>query len=435
MKKDKILIILITCMFITSLLPGIIGEQNENLNTFNERRFVDQKDLKGVYTQHGLEKTPGSRAKPVITVEITYPIQDQTVSGEVTITVDATKTPNILIDGTNVASGYSYLWDTTQYSDGIHEITATRQTVSDTITVNVDNGGGPTNIPPEASFTYSTNDLSVTFTDTSTDSDGYIISWNWDFEDGQTSTEQNPTYTYAIAGTYDVSLTVEDNASDTNTIVQAVTVTTGGGDVDKYALVIGISEYAEATDLQYCDEDADDWESFLQGYGYTVTKLVDHQATAENIETELINLIAAEDGDDYVVFAYSGHGSDSQYGSCIVTHDSWGMTHGYFEQIFDMAESQHIFFSFDACVIGDFQGLITNNRIGAFASNNRNSYDGDSSMQNGVFTYYQMEGWNSYYNFEDDSAYAVQQMKAWPPSPRIKVDPFYKDQYSGDMEP
>ena len=40
----------------------------------------------------------------------------------------------------------------------------------------------------------------------------------------------------------------------------------------------------------------------------------------------------------------------------------------------------------------------------------------------------------TYINFEDDSAYAVQQMKAWPPHPRIKVDPFYKDQYTGDME-
>jgi len=56
-------------------------------------------------------------------------------------------------------------------------------------------------------------------------------------------------------------------------------------------------------------------------------------------------------------------------------------------------------------------------------------------MQNGVFTYYQMEGWGIYDTFEDDSAYAVQEMKDWPPSRRIKVDPFYVDQFAGPMMP
>ena len=42
--------------------------------------------------------------------------------------------------------------------------------------------------------------LTVAFTDTSTSYDG-IVSWLWDFGDGQTSTEQNPDHEYAQDGT------------------------------------------------------------------------------------------------------------------------------------------------------------------------------------------------------------------------------------------
>jgi len=35
-----------------------------------------------------------------------------------------------------------------------------------------------------------------------------VTSWLWDFGDGETSTEQNPTHTYAMSGNYEVTLTV-----------------------------------------------------------------------------------------------------------------------------------------------------------------------------------------------------------------------------------
>ncbi len=56
---------------------------------------------------------------------------------------------------------------------------------------------------------------SVTFTDLST---GTPTSWAWDFGDGNTSSLQNPTHTYASVGTYDVSLTVTTSSgSDSET--------------------------------------------------------------------------------------------------------------------------------------------------------------------------------------------------------------------------
>jgi PKD repeat protein len=61
---------------------------------------------------------------------------------------------------------------------------------------------------PSASFTATptsgTAPLSVRFTDTST---GQISAWAWNFGDGTTSTAQNPTHSYASAGTYSVTLT------------------------------------------------------------------------------------------------------------------------------------------------------------------------------------------------------------------------------------
>jgi PKD repeat protein len=53
----------------------------------------------------------------------------------------------------------------------------------------------------------------ISFIDTSK---GLPTSWIWDFGDGNTSTEQNPTHVYGAIGGYTVTLTVE-NAAGNNT--------------------------------------------------------------------------------------------------------------------------------------------------------------------------------------------------------------------------
>ncbi len=93
-------------------------------------------------------------------------------------------------------------------------------------------GGGTTNNPPSSDFTYTTTDLTVDFTDQSTDSDGSVVGWSWDFGDGATSTSQNPSHTYGADGTYTVSLTVTDDDGATGTSSQDVTVSSGStGDI------------------------------------------------------------------------------------------------------------------------------------------------------------------------------------------------------------
>ena len=74
--------------------------------------------------------------------------------------------------------------------------------------------------PPVASFTVSTAPMVASFTDTST---GTITSRSWDFGDGGTSTEANPTHDYANHGDYTVTLTVTGpGGSDTEK--QTVTI-------------------------------------------------------------------------------------------------------------------------------------------------------------------------------------------------------------------
>ena len=82
---------------------------------------------------------------------------------------------------------------------------------------------------PTADFSFSNSLLcegtATQFTDTSIP-DHPLTSWLWDFGDGTSSTDQNPSHIYSTQGVYTVSLTVTNslNCSDTHTITAAITV-------------------------------------------------------------------------------------------------------------------------------------------------------------------------------------------------------------------
>ncbi|MDQ3573706.1 MAG: PKD domain-containing protein, partial [Actinomycetota bacterium] len=82
------------------------------------------------------------------------------------------------------------------------------------------------NTPPTASFTSSCSDLTCSMDGTaSTDGDGTIAAWSWDFGDGATAGGPTTSHTYSAAGTYTVVLTVTDEDGATGSTSSSVSVT------------------------------------------------------------------------------------------------------------------------------------------------------------------------------------------------------------------
>ena len=93
-------------------------------------------------------------------------------------------------------------------------------------------GSGPVNEPPDADFSYSitaleNNTFQVQFNSASTDSDGSITGWLWEFGDGTLSLMENVLHNYTSAGTYTVNLTVTDDDGATDSTSKVITVPTG----------------------------------------------------------------------------------------------------------------------------------------------------------------------------------------------------------------
>jgi PKD repeat protein/CubicO group peptidase (beta-lactamase class C family) len=86
----------------------------------------------------------------------------------------------------------------------------------------------PTNAPPVAGFGSSCTGLACGFTDGSTDADGSVTAWAWDFGDGSNAEVQDPSHTYAAEGSYTVSLTVTDDEGATGSVSRQVTVNLAG---------------------------------------------------------------------------------------------------------------------------------------------------------------------------------------------------------------
>jgi PKD repeat protein len=73
--------------------------------------------------------------------------------------------------------------------------------------------------PANASWSYLSSTLTASFTDMTA---GNPTAWAWDFGDGNTSTVQNPTHTYAAGGTYNVCLTTTDSCGSDSTCLPVV---------------------------------------------------------------------------------------------------------------------------------------------------------------------------------------------------------------------
>ncbi|MBE7190381.1 PKD domain-containing protein, partial [Jatrophihabitans endophyticus] len=89
--------------------------------------------------------------------------------------------------------------------------------------VTVMGGTPPPDDAPTAAFTSGCTQLSCTFDGTgSTDPDGSITSYAWDFADGTTATGATPSHTFTTGGTHFVTLTVTADSGATDIATHAV---------------------------------------------------------------------------------------------------------------------------------------------------------------------------------------------------------------------
>jgi PKD repeat protein len=93
-------------------------------------------------------------------------------------------------------------------------------------------GSGSSNQAPNASFT--ANPVSgaaplmvIVNASASSDPDGTISSYSWNFGDNSSGSGASTTHNYTVAGTYTITLTVRDNGGKTDTAQQSVSVTAG----------------------------------------------------------------------------------------------------------------------------------------------------------------------------------------------------------------
>jgi hypothetical protein len=270
--------------------------------------------------------------------------------------------------------------------------------------------------------------------ETSSDSDELLFPWDIsDDDEGYNTLEATATDSNGRTGSVSITVTV-DRIEDT---------------IDKWAVVIGISEY-EGTDhdLQYCDDDALDMYEFLVDMGYDdehIALLVDDDATGDAIYDAISWMEDNEGADSECVFFYSGHGtttkdSDGDEGrgdkvdEAIVCWELKGILDDDLVEAFAGFESTKIALIFDSCFSGGMDDLAGTGRVVVTAcKETQYSYDGPSSMQNGVFSYYYISALASEgtiegaYDASADSAhdFIFQYYHA-------KMDPQLYDGYSGD---
>jgi hypothetical protein len=400
--------------------------------------------------------TYGSSDTTAPVVTISAPASGATVSGTTTISFSATdangiSSYKIKIDGTQVATTNSYSWATTSYSNGVHTIRCEATdpssnvgysersvTVSNTV---VDDGGALT-----AGVTANGNMDSADVSDMwyidvgASATSMYVvlgIAGSGDFDDygkfnaqpttssydwrGYTSGGEENTVTNPAQGRHYIMV---QYYSGSGAYTLTVTITYGtppapgnfklGQLTNRYALIVGISDYKAINDLSYCDEDANDWYNYLVSTcGYpaanirilgdgtnTYAKTPYGKATEANYKA-CLTWLCSQSGAE-ISFITSGHGSGDGSGESYLC--AWDCSSGesgedgnFYDHelatLIGAATAAKIFIFVDHCYSGGLgpEIMALGNKANIYMTTtctaNGYGYD-DPDHSNGAWTYY-----------------------------------------------
>jgi hypothetical protein len=398
------------------------------------------------------------------TTSITSPTSGATVSGTTTISASASDNVGVskvdfyvdsVLKGTDTSSPYSYSWATTAYSNGAHSLytkatdaagnVGTSATISVTVSNTVTDDGGLLTAGVTANGNMDSADVSdmfwidvpantasmyVVLTCGTFDFDTYgkfnaqpttsVYDWR-----GYTSGGEENTVTSPSTGRHYIMVQYYSGAGAYQLIV-TLTAGGGGGGGDwgtggKYAVIVGISNYASINDLSFCDEDALDWYNFLVSKGYECHVFYDGsytsnsftsipaaakiaQATEANVRAAIQGLAAHAVSGNSVAFVTSGHGSGDGAGSSyLCMYDCSGSVGCYYDTElkadFNLFVSGVKMFVFvDHCYSGGLgpEMLQVTNAANLYMTTtctaNGYGYD-DSAHSNGAWTYYFLENY------------------------------------------
>jgi PKD repeat protein len=159
-------------------------------------------------------------------------------------------------------------------------------------------GASTLGLPPIADFSFLNNDLQVNFADQSTDPDGGIVAWSWDFGDGAGSTAPNPSHVYGTAATWTVTLTVtdEDGYSDSSSQDVAVFEAPNSPPVADFSFAVGNLQASFTDASADADGTVSAWVwDFGDGSGASVANSVHGYAAAGSYAVVLT--VTDNDGD------------------------------------------------------------------------------------------------------------------------------------------
>jgi PKD repeat protein len=247
----------------------------------------------------GSDTTP-----PAVTASVAGTSGTLTLSASATDDVGVTNVEFYVDDvlrGSDNSAPYSIAYNSIGLGNGPHTLAAKAFDAAGNNTTSAEVDFSINNVAPVANFNASVSELTASFTDASLDMDGTITSRTWNFGDGSSSTAINPAHTYAVAGTYTVTLTVTDNTGLTNSRSQTVNV---GSSL--------VQTYSNATDVAIAD-------NAIVNSSIVVSGRAGKAPSATQVEVNILHTyigdlkvdLIAPDGSVYVLHNYSGSGTDN----------------------------------------------------------------------------------------------------------------------------